>query len=194
MAPRRRTFPIRTATVPAINSKSQTISVGRKQGDRFSLPRLTAMLALGFMLAACVQVAKEKPAATPTVAKIKPETKIAPAERPDGDISSQPTAKKSAAAAAAKAPSARQLLNKKPAFVLAQLGRPALRRADPPAAFWRYRDQACTLFIYLYLDATSGRGYRVRHLQANWHGAMKPKANLQPCFERFWRQRLAQKG
>lgn len=43
------------------------------------------------------------------------------------------------------------------------LGVPSFARRDPPAELWQYRNDRCTLDLFLY-EATSG-GYRVEHLE-----------------------------
>lgn len=53
------------------------------------------------------------------------------------------------------------------ARLVALLGPPDLRRADPPAELWQYRTAECVLDLYLYRD---GKGYRVIHAETRNRG------------------------
>ncbi len=50
------------------------------------------------------------------------------------------------------------------------LGSPTLRRADPPAEVWQYRDNACVLHVFLYQDPVSG-GYAVTYVDTVQRGS-----------------------
>lgn len=50
------------------------------------------------------------------------------------------------------------------------LGSPTLRRADPPAEVWQYRDSACVLHVFLYQDPVSG-GYAVTYVDTVQRGS-----------------------
>ena len=51
-----------------------------------------------------------------------------------------------------------RLTGLEPNELLSLLGEPNLRRSDPPAELWQYRDAGCVLELYLYRD---GDAYRV---------------------------------
>lgn len=50
------------------------------------------------------------------------------------------------------------------------LGSPTLRRADPPAEVWQYRDNSCVLHVFLYQDPISG-GYAVTYVDTVQRGS-----------------------
>lgn len=50
-----------------------------------------------------------------------------------------------------------------PTELLSLLGEPNLRRSDPPAELWQYRDAGCVLELYLYRQ---GDAYRVVRAEA----------------------------
>ena len=50
------------------------------------------------------------------------------------------------------------------------LGSPTLRRADPPAEVWQYRDNVCVLHVFLYQDPISG-GYAVTYVDTVQRGS-----------------------
>jgi hypothetical protein len=55
--------------------------------------------------------------------------------------------------------------------VVALLGPPDLRRAEPPAELWQYRGRLCVLELYLYRDPDT---YRVVHAESHDRLAAEP--------------------
>src|SRR6185437_16057487 len=61
------------------------------------------------------------------------------------------------------APAIKDLAGLKPADVLSILGKPDLKRDEPPAELWQYRAADCVLNLFFYDDAG---GYRLTHIEA----------------------------
>lgn len=59
--------------------------------------------------------------------------------------------------------------------VAALLGIPALRRRDPPAELWQYRDKACILDLFLYQDQDGG-AHAVTYFEVRGHSVVKVPA------------------
>lgn len=59
--------------------------------------------------------------------------------------------------------------------VAALLGIPALRRRDPPAELWQYRDEACILDLFLYQDQDGG-AHAVTYFEVRGHSVVKVPA------------------
>jgi hypothetical protein len=57
----------------------------------------------------------------------------------------------------------KKLAGLKPAEVLSMLGKPDLKRAEPPAELWQYRATDCVLNLFFYDEAG---GYRLTHIEA----------------------------
>ncbi len=130
--------------------------------------RLPAVLALAFLVAACVGDGS-RPSALP-------ETTIAP---PSKATSATPTAgeriENRAIGAPGRAPrpvvtppgraNLVQLVGLQGPELALLLGLPTLKRQEPPAEVWQYVGRSCALHVFFYLDPAQG-GYRVVHVES----------------------------
>jgi hypothetical protein len=62
-----------------------------------------------------------------------------------------------------------RILGQSDSAVLRLLGRPALRRAEPPGEMWQYVVGACVMHLFLY-PADRGAEARVQHAEATMRG------------------------
>lgn len=62
--------------------------------------------------------------------------------------------------------------------VVALLGEPDLRRAEPPAELWQYRRAGCVLDLFLYGDAASAH---VVHSEARERGFVQGGQGVDDC-------------
>ncbi|HWE74928.1 MAG TPA: hypothetical protein VG328_17340 [Stellaceae bacterium] len=60
-------------------------------------------------------------------------------------------------------PDIKDLAGLRPADVLSILGKPDLKRTEPPAELWQYRAADCVLNLFFYDEAG---GYRLSHVEA----------------------------
>lgn len=60
-----------------------------------------------------------------------------------------------------------------PAQLIALLGEPDLRRREPPAELWQYRNADCVLDVFLYGE---GNRYRVLHSETRNRHVLPPAA------------------
>ncbi|HEX3971386.1 MAG TPA: hypothetical protein VHX19_08680 [Stellaceae bacterium] len=60
-------------------------------------------------------------------------------------------------------PDIKDLAGLAPADVLSILGKPDLKRTEPPAELWQYRAADCVLNLFFYDEAN---GYRLTHVEA----------------------------
>ena len=67
-----------------------------------------------------------------------------------------------------------------PAQLIALLGEPDLRRREPPAEFWQYRNADCVLDVFLYAD---GDHYRVQRSETRNRHVVPPL--VASCSARF---------
>ncbi|MDP7548553.1 MAG: hypothetical protein QGF20_14790 [Alphaproteobacteria bacterium] len=78
------------------------------------------------------------------------------------------------------------------------LGKPTLRRSEPPAEVWQYGAAKCVLHVFLYNDTAEGR-YRVSHVDVVRRrqrgidaGAASGETLQQECFGRVLHRATAQ--
>ena len=72
------------------------------------------------------------------------------------------------------------------AQVVAVLGEPALKRADPPAELWQYRNDSCVLALYLYHGQPSDP-VTVTHMEA--HDDNAKRMDTEACFHALLRDK-----
>lgn len=89
-----------------------------------------------------------KPAPVPPTKPAQPEqsSRIAPEPKPSAPPRIQPA----------------DLIGLTEAELTKELGSPAFKRVDDPAALWQYRGTRCILDLFLYAD---GPAYRVTHME-----------------------------
>jgi hypothetical protein len=80
-----------------------------------------------------------------------------------GSSATSTTAAALSSAAPDIAPDLNKLAGLKPAEVLSMLGKPDLKRTEPPAELWQYRAADCVLNLFFYDEAG---GYRLTHIEA----------------------------
>ncbi len=79
------------------------------------------------------------------------------ASPPEAPIPQPPLAAGALHAAALRLPPAETLMGLGASDVLARLGEPDLRRAEPPAELWQYRSADCVLEVILYAQSGTRR-------------------------------------
>jgi hypothetical protein len=85
--------------------------------------------------------------------------------------------------AAMRVPELPVLTGMEPAQLIALLGEPDLRRLEPPAELWQYRNADCVLDVFLYAD---GGGYRVLRSETRSRHVVPPM--VAGCTAGFGRQ------
>lgn len=88
--------------------------------------------------------------------------------------------------AAMRVPELPVLTGMEPAQVIALLGEPDLRRPEPPAELWQYRDADCVLDVFLY--AESGHYRVLRSETRNRHVLPPLVGSCTAAFDRQARQ------
>lgn len=144
---------------------------------RGTSPIVAALAA--FLTAACAAPPPEsgpsKPAPVPAAVAptSEPEPAVKPAPEPIPPAEAVATEPRETAALPPLPPPEPPALKPAELMGLAQgeltelLGTPSLKRTDPPAALWQYRDTDCILDLFLYED---GSAYRVRHIEFRRRG------------------------
>ena len=82
-----------------------------------------------------------------------------------------------AAPATLRVPGLKDLTGLHEREILAMLGKPDLRRDEPPARLWQYRTADCVLNLFFYREAS---GYRLVHAET-WQRSFGPGAAAAPC-------------
>jgi hypothetical protein len=82
-----------------------------------------------------------------------------------------------AAPAALHAPSLKELTGLHQPEILALLGKPDLRRDEPPAELWQYRTSDCVLSLFFYRESD---GYRLVRAEA-WRRSLAGDATAAQC-------------
>jgi len=82
-----------------------------------------------------------------------------------------------AAPAALHTPSLRELTGLRPPEILTLLGKPDLRRDEPPAQLWQYRTSDCVLSLFFYRESD---GYRLVRAEA-WRRNLAGDATAAQC-------------
>jgi hypothetical protein len=82
-------------------------------------------------------------------------------------------------AAAPRAPDIKDLAGLKPNDVLSMLGKPDLKRAEPPAELWQYRAADCVLNLFFYSDAG---GAHLTHAEA-WQRTLAGGSSPARCHD-----------
>ena len=80
-----------------------------------------------------------------------------------------------------------ELMGMDPAMLEDLLGRPELRRNEPPAAVWQYRADTCVFDLVLYSEPDNGNLSRVTFFEARNRDAQP--ANAADCLDTLLRQR-----
>ena len=111
-----------------------------------------AVIAAASLLAACAATAPKPP----------PQAQAAPLQ---------------AAPAVLHAPGLKDLAGLRQSEVLTMLGKPDLKRAEPPAELWQYRAADCVLNLFFYREQD---GYRLVHVEA-WERSLAPGAAAARC-------------
>lgn len=70
-------------------------------------------------------------------------------------------------------------------FLADLLGPPSFTRRDPPAELWQYRNEVCTLDLFLYQGSTGV--YSVEHLE--FREAIVSKADIEHCLRTIIEQK-----
>ena len=144
---------------------------GVAHGDRLRRFFALGSLALSAALAAC-----SAPVAPSAIAPVAAEVPAPPEPAPSP-----------AEPAAMRVPELPVLIGMGPAQLIGLLGEPDLRRSEPPAELWQYRDADCVLDVFLYAD---GGGYRVRRSETRNRHAVPPLvAGCNAAFDRRSRER-----
>ena len=82
-----------------------------------------------------------------------------------------------AAPATLRVPGLKDLAGLRQPEILAMLGKPDLKRDEPPAELWQYRAADCVLNLFFYREAD---GYRLVHVEA-WERSLAPGAAAAQC-------------
>ena len=128
------------------------------RGDRLRRFFALGSLAVGTALAACSTPVAPSAAVAPVAAETRapPEPTPAPTQPAVMRVTALPV-----------------LTGMEPAQVIALLGEPDLRRREPPAELWQYRNAECVLDVFLYADGDGDR-YRVLRSETRNHHVAPP--------------------
>ena len=99
----------------------------------------------------------------------------APAPGDAGVSMAMPPAMSAPVRGPTRPPAIQDLAGLKPDEILSILGKPDLKRDEPPAELWQYRAADCVLNLFFYDDAG---GYRIEHAEA-WQRT--PSAGSMPA-------------
>jgi hypothetical protein len=119
---------------------------------------LFAMIMAAGFLAACA-------APAPVISTTVPKTQA------------QSAPMQAAAPVALRVPGLRELTGLHQPDILAMLGKPDLKRDEPPAQLWQYRAADCVLNLFFYREQD---GYRLVHAEA-WQRSLGGSASAAQC-------------